>query len=59
MLNVTEKDKLQNELRKNCGILFGETTLVGRGSYSGKNFLKNNSKPEDVDERGYWSVERL
>ena len=50
--------RLREELAKNGGILFGEKMLVGRGSYCGKNFLAKNSKPEDVDSRGYWLVER-
>lgn len=58
MVSLEVKNKLQLELKQNNGILFGEKTLVGRGSYCGKNFLTNNKSPADVDERGYWRVER-
>lgn len=58
MTSLEIKRKLESELAKNNGLLFGETTLVGRGSYCGKNFLIPNSAENDVDDRGYWLVER-
>ena len=51
-------DIVQKELDRTNGILFGEQTLVGRGSYKGKNILTKNSKEEHTDKRGYYLVER-
>merc|ERR1712235_196378 len=52
------ESRVEEELSRTKGILFGEQTLVGRGSYKGNNFIANNSSLEDVDDRGYYLVER-
>merc|ERR1719427_2463101 len=52
------ESRVEEELSRTKGILFGEKTLVGRGSYKGNNFIANNSSVEDVDKRGYYLVER-
>ena len=49
---------LERELELTGGILFGEETIVYRGSYNGNNFLGKNSSDEEPDQRGYWPVER-
>ena len=51
-------DAVERELKASGGVLFGEETLVCRGSYNGNNFLAQNSSSEQPDERGYWPVER-
>ncbi|CBY14028.1 unnamed protein product [Oikopleura dioica] len=51
-------DAVEKELKATGGVLFGEETLVSRGSYNGNNFLAKNSSSEQPDERGYWPVER-
>ncbi len=51
-------DAVEKELKATGGVLFGEETLVSRGSYNGNNFLAKNSSSEQADERGYWPVER-
>ena len=46
------RSKIEKELERTNGVLFGNKTMVGRGSYMGKNFLTKNSEKEDTDERG-------
>ena len=52
------KELIQKELDRTNGVLFGQTMLVGRGSYKGRNILAPNSALEDRDDRGYYLVER-
>jgi len=52
------KETVQKELERTNGVLFGQTMLVGRGSYKGRNILTPNSRLEDRDDRGYYQVER-
>jgi len=53
------KTCLEATLKSQKNILFARPSIVYRGSYSGRDIIAKNSDPEkDVDERGYFPVER-
>ncbi len=53
------REILRFTLEQQNHVLFAKPNIVCRGSYSGRNIIASNSDPEkDVDERGYFPVER-
>eukprot|EP01113_Clastostelium_recurvatum_P022017 TRINITY_DN2619_c0_g1_i5.p1 TRINITY_DN2619_c0_g1~~TRINITY_DN2619_c0_g1_i5.p1 ORF type:complete len:420 (-),score=124.92 TRINITY_DN2619_c0_g1_i5:62-1300(-) len=50
-------DSVLHTLSAQHGILFAKATIVGRGSYRGRNIIAKNVEDDDCDARGYWPVE--